>query len=86
MAAYDKRAKRRPSAPGPVEGNLARKLDRHELDRRELERELDRSGRMDFDELYERRLCSKCYRNNYLAPENPCRCLMSIIIFKDFSD
>ena len=49
MAAYDKRANRRPGAPRPVEGNLARKLDR-----RELERELDRSGRMDFDEFYER--------------------------------
>lgn len=49
MAAYNKRTIRRYSAPGPVDGNLARKLDT-----RELERQLDRSGRMDFDQLYER--------------------------------
>ena len=59
MAAYDKRANRRPGAPRPVEGNLARKLDRRELDRREL----DRSGRMEFDELYERRPESAMERN-----------------------
>lgn len=35
--------------PGVVNGNLARKLDS-----RELERRLDNSGRMDFDQLYER--------------------------------
>ncbi len=63
MAAYNKRANRRPGAPRPVEGNLARKLDRRELDRRELERELDRSGRMDFDELYERQQESAIERN-----------------------
>ena len=58
MAAYDKRTSRRPGAPRPVEGNLARKLDR-----RELERELDRSGRMDFDEFYERRPETAMERN-----------------------
>lgn len=35
--------------PGVVNGNLARKLDN-----RELERRLDNSGRMDFDQLYQR--------------------------------
>lgn len=40
---------RRYRAPGAVDGNLARKLDR-----RELERRLDNSGRMDFDQLYQR--------------------------------
>lgn len=58
MAAYGKRTNRRPSAPRPVEGNLARKLERQEL-----ERELDRSGRMDFDELYERQPESAIERN-----------------------
>jgi len=41
-----------------VDGNLARKADR-----RELERELDRSGRMDFDELYERQRETAIERN-----------------------
>ena len=49
MAAYDSRKKRRYSGRSAVDGNLARKLDS-----RELERQLDRSGRMDFDQLYER--------------------------------
>lgn len=35
--------------PGVVNGNLARKLDSYELERR-----LDNSDRMDFDQLYER--------------------------------
>ena len=63
MAAYNKRTSRRPNAPRPVEGNLARKLDRRELSRQELERELDRSGRMDFDQLYERQQESAIERN-----------------------
>ena len=42
MASYQRNTDRRYRAP--VEGSLARKLDN-----------LDRSGRMDFDELYERR-------------------------------
>ena len=63
MAAYNKRAHRRPNTPRPVEGNLARKLDRRELSRQELERELDRSGRMDFDQLYERQQESAIERN-----------------------
>lgn len=36
-------------APGAVNGNLARKLDS-----RELERRLENSGQMDFDQLYQR--------------------------------
>ena len=47
---YQNSTKRRYVAQNAVDGNLARKLDR-----RELERQLDRSGRMDFHELYERR-------------------------------
>lgn len=62
MAAYDKRTKRRYSAPGPVDGNLARKLDRGPS-RQELERQLDRSGRMDFDQLYERPVETAAERN-----------------------
>ena len=59
MASYQKSTKRRYTAPGAaVDGNLARKLDR-----RELERRLDRSGRMDFDELYERRPETAAERN-----------------------
>lgn len=59
MAAYQNSRKRRYSAPNTaVDGNLARKLDR-----RELERQLDRSGRMDFDELYERRPETALERN-----------------------
>lgn len=50
MAAYRRQTNRRYSAtPYSVDGNLARKPDY-----RELERQLDRSGRMDFDQLYER--------------------------------
>lgn len=48
MATYSSKSRYR--TPGAVDGNLARKLDR-----RELERALDNSGRMDFDQLYERR-------------------------------
>lgn len=59
MASYQKSTKRRYNAPSAaVDGNLARKLDR-----RELERRLDRSGRMDFDELYERRPETAAERN-----------------------
>lgn len=59
MASYQKNTKRRYTTPGAaVDGNLARKLDR-----RELERRLDRSGRMDFDELYERRPETAAERN-----------------------
>ena len=48
MASNSKKSKRRYSGPRPVDGNLARKPNV-----RELERQLDRSGRMDFDQLYE---------------------------------
>lgn len=49
MAAYRKRTNHRYSTPYSVDGNLARKLDP-----RELERQLDHSGQMDFDQLYQR--------------------------------
>lgn len=52
MASYNSSAKRRYGTPGVVNGNLARKLD-----------DLDRSGRMDFDELYERRPETAMERN-----------------------
>ena len=55
---YQNSTKRRYGAQNAVDGNLARKLDR-----RELERQLDRSGRMDFDELYERRPETAAERN-----------------------
>ena len=58
MASYNKRTKRRYNSSSAVDGNLARKLDR-----RELERRLDRSGRMDFDELYEPQRESAMERN-----------------------
>ncbi|MBD5162645.1 MAG: hypothetical protein HDT14_11695 [Oscillibacter sp.] len=49
MAAYKKRTTHRYSTPYSVDGNLARKPDY-----KELERQLDRSGQMDFDQLYQR--------------------------------
>lgn len=59
MAAYNSRnTKRRYNNPSVVNGSLARKLDH-----RELERQLDRSGRMDFDELYEPQRESRIERN-----------------------
>ena len=58
MAAYNKRTNRRYRTNGAVDGNLARKLDR-----RELERQLDRSGQMDFDQLYERQPETAVERN-----------------------
>lgn len=59
MASYNKKSKRRsPGSARPVDGNLARKLDS-----RELERQLDRSGRMDFDQLYERQPETAAERN-----------------------
>lgn len=53
--ARNSRTDRRYSTRGAVDGNLARKPERRAADSRELERRLDRSGRMDFDQLYERR-------------------------------
>ena len=58
MAAYNKRTNRRYRTNGAVDGNLARKLDR-----RELERQLDRSGQMGFDQLYERQPETAVERN-----------------------
>lgn len=61
MATADRRAnraKRRYNTPGPIDGNLARKLDS-----RELERQLDNSGRMDFDQLYQRPVETAAERN-----------------------
>lgn len=48
---------RKYQTPGVVNGNLARKLDRQELERR-----LDDSGRMDFDQLYRRQKPSEVDR------------------------
>ena len=58
MAANSKKTKRRYPSSRPVDGNLARKLNT-----RELERQLDRSGRMDFDQLYEPQKDSAVERN-----------------------
>lgn len=58
MASYGKQTKRKYSSSRPVDGNLARKADI-----RELERQLDRSGQMDFDQLYERRPETAAQRN-----------------------
>ena len=52
--ARNSRTDRRYRARGTMDGNLARKPERRrETDSRELERRLERSGRMDFDQLYE---------------------------------
>lgn len=49
MASYNRKTGRKSANYRPTDGNLARKLDS-----RELERRLERSGQMDFDQLYER--------------------------------
>ncbi len=53
MAERNRRTSRNYAPRSNVDGNLARKLNARPSTR-ELERQLDRSGRMDFDELYER--------------------------------
>ena len=58
MASYSRRVRHGYSTPGVVDGNLARKPDS-----RELERQLERSGQMDFDQLYERQPESAMERN-----------------------
>ncbi len=50
MATNGKRPRRRYSTPGVVNDNLARKLDSKELERR-----LERSGQLDFDQQYRKR-------------------------------
>lgn len=50
MAATAKTTKRRYNTPGVVSGNLAR-----ELDTRELERRLETSGQLDFDQQYRKK-------------------------------
>lgn len=50
MAATAKTTKRRYNTPGVVGGNLAR-----ELNTRELERQLETSGQLDFDQQYRKR-------------------------------
>lgn len=51
MAAQNRNtARRRYNTPGVVDGNLARKLDS-----RELQRQLETSGQLDFDQQYRRR-------------------------------
>ena len=47
MAANGRRPRRRYNTPGVVNDNLARKLDSKELERR-----LERSGQLDFDQQY----------------------------------
>ena len=60
MAAKNSNAPDRRYRPtGPVDGNLARKLDSYELERR-----LDNSGRMDFDQLYERQRMTDAERRS----------------------
>ena len=49
-SANAKKKPRRYNTPGVVNGNLAR-----ELDHRELERRLESSGQLDFDQQYRRR-------------------------------
>ena len=51
MATSPNRTRRKQYAPGAVEGNVARRLDQQQ----ELERQLDRSGQLDFDQQYRRR-------------------------------
>ena len=50
MATSTTNRNRRYNTPGSIDGNLARKLDS-----RELERRLERSGQLDFDQQYRRR-------------------------------
>ena len=50
MAANGRRPRRRYNTPGVVNDNLARKLDSKELERR-----LERSGQLDFDQQYRKR-------------------------------
>lgn len=50
MAASGRNSRRKYSSPNAVNGNLARKLDG-----RELERRLETSGQLDFDKQYRRR-------------------------------
>ena len=53
MAAQNRTtARRRYHTPGVVDGNLARKLDSQEL-----QRQLETSGQLDFDQQYRRRQC-----------------------------
>ena len=52
MANDQNTTKRRYNTPGVVNGNLAREL---EFDSRELERRLERSGQLDFDQQYKYR-------------------------------
>ena len=51
MATSPNRTRRKQYAPSAVEGNVVRRLDHQQ----ELERELDRSGQLDFDQQYRRR-------------------------------
>ena len=52
MADNQNITKRRYNTPGVINGSLAREL---EFDSRELERRLERSGRLDFDQQYKQR-------------------------------
>ena len=50
MASSTRRPRKKYDTPGTANDNLARKLDS-----RELERRLERSGQVDFDQQYRRR-------------------------------
>lgn len=57
MAASGRKTRRKYAAPDVVSGNLARKLDS-----RELERRLEKSGELDFDQQYRQRRESEAER------------------------
>lgn len=54
MAANTKDIKSKYNTPGVIDGNLA-----HQLDRYDLERRLERSGQLDFDQQYKERKVSQ---------------------------
>jgi len=54
MAANAKEIKGKYRTPGVIDGNLARRYDQQELERR-----LERSGQLDFDQQYKRRQVSR---------------------------
>jgi len=54
MAANTKDIKRKYNTPGVIDGDLA-----HQLDRYDLERRLERSGQLDFDQQYRQRKVSE---------------------------
>lgn len=65
MASSTRRPRRRYHTPGPASDNLARKLDS-----RELERRLERSGQVDFDQVYRQRQESEAERRSRQRQRN----------------